>query len=87
MGERRALHAGSRAHARHPLQKGQVLGVINLIEERFLGWIDIHADDENVTRGERNGLASLDGETGCTTFYVSPICNRFVSMGMRRAGK
>ena len=73
MGERRALHAGSRAHARHPLQKGQVLGVINLIEERFLGWIDIHADDENVTRGERNGLASLDGETGCTALMLTPF--------------
>src|SRR5262249_17005311 len=51
--------------------KGHMLGVINLVEERFLGWIDIHADDEDVTRGERHGLASLNGETGCTTFYVS----------------
>src|SRR5215468_5257754 len=57
-----------------------MFGVINLVEERFLGWIDIHADDEDVTRGERHGLASLDGEKGCVTFYVSPLCQRFVSI-------
>src|SRR5262249_17751355 len=74
MGERLALHAGHRAHTRHLLEKGHVLGVIDLVEERFLGWIDIHADDEDVTRGEWHGLASLDGETGCTTFYISPLC-------------
>src|SRR5262245_35755925 len=50
-----------------------MFGVINLVEERFLGWIDIHADDEDVTCGERHGLASLDGETGCTATYVSPF--------------
>ena len=40
-----------------------------------------------VTRGERHSLASLDGETGCTTFYVNPLatdlyrwrCDKLVS--------
>src|SRR5262245_20182797 len=66
MPERLALHAGHRAHTRHLLQKGHVLDVIDFVEERFLGWIDIHADDEDITCGERHGLASLDGETACT---------------------
>ena len=43
------------------------------VSRRLLGWVDIHADDEDVPRGERHGLASLDGETGCTTFYASPF--------------
>ena len=47
MPERLALHAGDRAHTWHLLQKGHVLGVIDLVEERFLGWFDIHADDVN----------------------------------------
>jgi hypothetical protein len=47
-GKRLALGPCHRMHARHFEKIGDVLGIIDFMEQRFLVWVDIHAGDEQV---------------------------------------
>src|SRR5689334_11988352 len=53
-GGRLGLHATDRTHARHFQQQRHVLGVIDLVEQRFLFLRHVHADHEQIFRGNRH---------------------------------
>ena len=55
-GEGFALDAGDGVDAGHLEQIGDVLGVIDLIEEFLLIWIHVHARDEEIFRDDRHAL-------------------------------
>ena len=50
------LHAGDGPHPRDLEQSGAVLGVVDLIEERFLVCIHVHTRDKEVLRGDRQAI-------------------------------
>jgi hypothetical protein len=50
--------SGHRADARHLLQQRDVLGVVDLVEQRLLLLGHVHADDEQVFLGKRHVVSS-----------------------------
>src|SRR6266571_5425148 len=55
-GEGFALGAGDGLHARHLQKIGDVLGVVDLIEEIFLVRLHVHARDEEICRVDRHAM-------------------------------
>src|SRR5580693_1645807 len=52
--ERLTRHAGRGMDARHLQKIGYVLAVVDLVEQRLLVGVDVHADDEQIFRRDRH---------------------------------
>src|SRR4029453_7874567 len=66
-----ALDAGDGVYARHLEQIGDVLGVVDLIEESLLVRIHVHACDEEIFRGDRHTL--LLSTCRLINLHLSPL--------------
>src|SRR3954462_7035235 len=71
-GERDAHRTSYREHARHLQQLGYVLRVVDLVEERLLRRIDVHAGDENELRFSCH-VSLLDHATSMASCRLSTV--------------